>query len=865
MINAIDFYKSGHRGHFAEKTEYVYGNLTPRSTKYAKTDYIVVAGLQGFCKKNLIEGFDRDFFNQPKEKVINKYKRRMDNALGVGVVPVDHLESLHDLGYLPIIVKGLPEGSIVPAKIPVLTIINTIPEFFWIVNYLETLLSAELWPTITAATIAYEYRRILTEYADKTGTPREFVALQGHDFSFRGLPGVEAAKLFGIGHLMSFAGTDTVPAIDYAEDYYNADSDKELVGCSVPATEHSVTTANIGNLERTLGSKRAAEKEFIRKLISEKHPAGIVSIVSDSFDYWTVVSEISAELKEEIRARKPVTDDKGNVIVPAKVVFRPDCYDSETSILTPRGWVLFKDLTEDDLVAQVLDDNSYEFVKPLKIVNQKYKGTMYHFKDHHGKIDLLVTPNHRMITQYTDKQGNVSERVTLAEKLGKVGATKGNGNHGMWRSAKAPELGTVLSDFERLKIAFQADGSYVTDSKRKIRFSFAKDRKKERLIELVNRMGLNHSVYDLKDDRVEIHIDVNDKTLMAKDFDWVDTSALSYSWCVDFMEELSHWDSSIRHSERFKFDTTNKSVVEVVELVAIGAGYGILISKSEDNRKEHFSDVYTAHIMKNNIIGGQARKKYEVDYDGTVHCVQVPTGRLLVKRGRGTMVCGNSGDPVKILTGYKLDPCTFSDKNEVYAELDGATNLPEAVKVGDKFFELHQCLDGRVDLGKELTEVEVKGSVEVLWNIFGGTTTRKGFRQLNEVGLIYGDSITLDRAKEIMQRLYEKNFASGNVVLGIGSFTYQYNTRDTYGIAMKATWCQVDGQGINIYKDPKTDDGTKKSAKGLLLVEIEDGKYVLYDEQTEEQEQEGELQVIFQDGIILNETSLEEIRGKLWQ
>lgn len=108
-----------------------------------------------------------------------------------------------------------------------------------------------------------------------------------------------------------------------------------------------------------------------------------------------------------------------------------------------------------------------------------------------------------------------------------------------------------------------------------------------------------------------------------------------------------------------------------------------------------------------------------------------------------------------------------------------------------------------------------------------------------------------------------KGFASTNIVLGIGSFTYQYNTRDTFGFAMKATYGEVNGEGRAIFKDPITDDGTKKSAKGLMKIELENGIYKLIDEVSWEEEQQGELKEVFRDGKLLIEYSLSEIRNRI--
>ena len=487
-LNAIDFYKADHRRQYPVGTEYVYANFTPRSSRLAKMlpdfdDKIVFFGLQGFIKHFLIETWNEGFFNQPKAKVVAAYKRRMDNSLGEGAVPVEHIEALHDLGYLPLKIKALPEGSRVNIKVPVLTIINTDPNFFWLTNYIETVLSAELWKSCTTASIAYEYKRLLTQYAEKTGAALDFVAVQGHDFSSRGMSGIYDAAQSGVGHLTSFIGTDSVASIDYAEEYYNATG---VVGVSVPATEHSVMC---------MGSEES-EIETFRRLICELYPAGVVSIVSDTWDFWRVITEFSVELKAEILKRQP------NALGLAKVVFRPD-----------------------------------------------------------------------------------------------------------------------------------------------------------------------------------------------------------------------------------------------------------------------------------------------------------------------------SGDPVKIICG---DP-------------DAERDSPA-----------------------------YKGAVQCLWEIFGGTETAQGYKVLNErVGLIYGDSITLERAQNILKGLEAKGFASNSLVFGIGSYTYNYLTRDSFGFAVKATWGQVNGVGRELFKDPVTDSGVKKSAKGLLRVEQTENGFELFDQQSFEQEKMGALQTVFENGQLLRECSLDQIRERL--
>jgi nicotinamide phosphoribosyltransferase len=162
------------------------------------------------------------------------------------------------------------------------------------------------------------------------------------------------------------------------------------------------------------------------------------------------------------------------------------------------------------------------------------------------------------------------------------------------------------------------------------------------------------------------------------------------------------------------------------------------------------------------------------------------------------------------------------------------------------------------------SESEMKGVIELLWDVFGGTVNAQGYKVLDShIGAIYGDSITIARADEICARLEAKGFASTNVVLGIGSFTYQYNTRDTFGFAMKATYVEVNDEGREIFKDPITDDGTKKSATGLLHVTKANNEYMLVDKVSWAEEVGGELQVIYYDGEFFNTTTLMEIKNRL--
>lgn len=475
-INPIylkDFYKVGHVNQYPEGTSLIFSNFTPRKSRMPGVNHSVFFGLQYFLKRYL-KSFEKEFFctaSLHEDHAFNQgliYSAFMKKTLGDGKYATQ-IAKLSDMGYLPLAIYALPEGAIVPCGVPALVMYNTHPDFYWLPNMLETLLSCTLWQPCTSATIAREYRILLDEYAEKTSDIPEMVDYQAHDFSMRGMSSVESACISGMAHLQYFKGTDTIPALMFNQEYYG----HPLHIASVPATEHSVS-CSYGMHERT----------YVNRML-DLYPTGIISIVADSYNLWNFIHGLEFD-KERIMNRD------------GKVVIRPD-----------------------------------------------------------------------------------------------------------------------------------------------------------------------------------------------------------------------------------------------------------------------------------------------------------------------------SGDPADIICGI---------------------NEP-----------LYQ-----------IPPYRQKGVVELLWDIFGGTINSKGYKQLdNHIGCIYGDSITLDRARDICNRLESKGFASTNIVFGIGSYTYQYNTRDTLGWAMKATYCEVNGEGRAITKNPVTDDGTKKSHSGILKVGIDIPKpgfpYKVLENQTWEQfhQEDNELKLVFKDGKII--------------
>jgi nicotinamide phosphoribosyltransferase len=562
-----DFYKVSHREQYPNGTETIYSTWIPRSNKYfPQADKVVTFGVQAFIKEYLINYFNENFFSRPLEDVISEYKRFIKYTLLVDNVDSTHIEELHKLGYLPIKLKSLKEGTLAPIKTPMLTVENTNSKFFWVTNYLETLISNQLWLPMTSATISYQYRKLLDEYALKTVGNTEGVQFQAHDFSMRGMGSLESSKLSGAGHLLNFVGTDTIPAIGFHEQYYNANIETELVGTSIPATEHSVM-CSYGQTD---------EFELFKHLMLDVYPNGFFSVVSDTWDFWKVVGEYLPKLKNEIMNRD------------GRVVIRPDSGN------------------------------------PVDIICGK------HIED--------LTNN-------------------------------------KW--AKTLE-------------------------------------------------GAKNLFYDM------------------------------------LMQELSDNTPHGEHGE---------------------------------------TEVY-----------GQF--KYQDKY-------------------------------------YEMEIEVMYDRyDKQYYYIDESRLV--------KFEEFTPSI---VDLGL----------IESLWDIFGGTITEKGYKLLDtHIGAIYGDSITLERAEEIVNRLAVKGFASTNIVFGVGSYTYQMKSRDSLGFAMKSTWAEVDGEERFLFKDPKTDDGTKKSLTGRVAVTEVNGEIITTDGLNQHTydfnfANRDLLETVFENGKLVREQSLSDIRELIQQ
>ncbi|WP_150539687.1 nicotinate phosphoribosyltransferase [Actinobacillus vicugnae] len=297
-----DFYKTSHRIQYPENTQIIYSTFTPRSNRQAPyLTRIVSFGFQAFIRKYLINYFNDNFFSRPQDEVVSEYSQFITKTLQINDTG-EHIAQLHQLGYLPIRIKAIPEGQSIAPKVPVMTIENTDPRFFWLTNYLETLINVCLWQPITSASIAFAYRSTLTQFAQKTCDNHDHLLFQSHDFSMRGMSSLESAELSGAGHLTCFLGTDTIPAISFIEGYYGS---QQLIGSSIPASEHSVMSAH------------GVDELPTFRYLMQKFPHNMLSIVADTTDFWHNISVNLPLLKQEILARPEY----------ARVVIRPDSGD----------------------------------------------------------------------------------------------------------------------------------------------------------------------------------------------------------------------------------------------------------------------------------------------------------------------------------------------------------------------------------------------------------------------------------------------------------------------------------------------------------------------------------------------------------
>ena len=308
----IDFYKSTHAEQYPKGLTKMVSYYTPRMSRLADVDKVTFFGLQYFIKEYLVEGFNKNFFNRPKEEVVAEYNRVLSLTLGKGAYSSEKIEKLHDLGYLPLHIRAVPEGTRTKIGVPQLEVSNTHPDFVWLVNTIETAISCTLWHMQVSAEVGYRYWNIVRRYWEMSCDPDVNPHRLLGDFSLRGQQSLESGIKSSMGWLLSFYNTATVPAIMAMEKYYNCNIENDIVGYGAISTEHSVMCSN--------AAVDGDEITHIRRLLTEIYPNHSFSMVSDSYDYWHLVKELLPQLKEEILAHNGTISIRGDSGDPVEVV-----------------------------------------------------------------------------------------------------------------------------------------------------------------------------------------------------------------------------------------------------------------------------------------------------------------------------------------------------------------------------------------------------------------------------------------------------------------------------------------------------------------------------------------------------------------
>lgn len=314
----INFYKAVHAEMLPAGITKSVSYFTPRMSRVKRWDKVVMFGLQGFIKTYLIDYFHQEFFAKSIDEISAGYQRIMDATLGKNAYNMEKIIKLHQLGYLPIQIVALPEGTLVPMHVPMFGITNTHPDFAWLPQSLESLISAESWHPMLAATVGHTYRQIVNKYYDLTCDSNVSKARALGAFDFRGEECLDSAVKAGAGWCLSFLNTATVPTIPYLEEMYNCDCTKEPVAFGSPSTEHSVMCSNF--------AVDGDEITILRRLLTEIYPNTSFSAVLDSYDYWNVIENILPQLKPEIMAHNGcmlMRGDSGDCVeVVTKTVFK---------------------------------------------------------------------------------------------------------------------------------------------------------------------------------------------------------------------------------------------------------------------------------------------------------------------------------------------------------------------------------------------------------------------------------------------------------------------------------------------------------------------------------------------------------------
>lgn len=324
MLLMSDYYKQAHAEQYPKGITKLVSYATARMCRLPGVDFMPVFGIQAFVKDFLIERFNETFFNLTEEEAISDYMEIMEHTFPMKHVNVEKFRELHRLGYLPVKVSCLAEGTLVPIRnafglpedqcqVPFLKIENTHPKFPWVVEFLESVTSSEVWYPCTITGQALKYRKIVNEWYHKTGCDMNTAKSAIAEFGFRGGEGSSAATLASAAFLTSFNKTATIPAIKYLKDYYNGNIENGGIASGMLSTEHSVMCSNY--------AIDGDEETFLLRLFTEIYPTGALSVVMDSYDYWKNLSSCGkGRLRDAVMNREGTVFFRGDSGDPVDII-----------------------------------------------------------------------------------------------------------------------------------------------------------------------------------------------------------------------------------------------------------------------------------------------------------------------------------------------------------------------------------------------------------------------------------------------------------------------------------------------------------------------------------------------------------------
>lgn len=301
MISILmtDFYKATHMMQYQEGITHFTSYLTPRKSRFKNINKMVVFGIANFVNKWLSEDFNKNFFGATYAKLYHDVTTVLCDGLGYTIKMANatlvKIRDLHKLGYLPIEINGLPEGTLCPMQVPAIEIRSTHSNFAWVAQAIESLLSCEIWHPIISATVGLEYKKIAKEAFDKTVDNDISHMTAMCDFSMRGHESYASAVASGAAFLTSFYNCSTIESREYIKNNYTYDESPIKIN-GLTSTEHSVMCSDYAIC--------GDERETYKRLLTEVYPEVSFAAVCDSYDFWRVVTKVLPTLRNEIEAHK---------------------------------------------------------------------------------------------------------------------------------------------------------------------------------------------------------------------------------------------------------------------------------------------------------------------------------------------------------------------------------------------------------------------------------------------------------------------------------------------------------------------------------------------------------------------------------